>query len=170
MSWYIQSSFEERGLDSSNAKLTEWFIHLGWVLNGDGLPSVCKLPQILDWPELYQKYPDLAEIKVKHVTFYRDPEARALAIGKNPFRSSPYEWTMYLNPNKAFNSTPSKLAKIIMHEITHFIRYVENKPSGTSSTDPHRKQHEGEIEARENARSYYGGPWPDNYDISKGEE
>lgn len=163
MPWYTTANFSERGLNVNEAKLTRTFIIQGWVLSGNFNQML--LPQVLDWPALYEMFPQLKTVRVKAGTF-KGKDYRAVAVlgpPGNPFKH-PIGWSIYLNPLKAFNGTPARLARCVIHEVMHFVRALENKEFGSLPEDPEYHNNPGEIEARKGAKEYNGGPYPNDWD------
>lgn len=177
MSWYsiaIESDFFlSRGLDPSNAHLSEWFMVNGFTLNGDGMPKETSLSRCLEWPKLYDKYDIFNNVIVKLGVLPGLETVRAVIYG---LIGSPY---FLLNPNVFFgkygkNITPSRLLRSFAHEATHIILWEEGKRGldyGGVPGEEGIEGSEGEAQARENARSFSDDSlWPDDWDYSGGDK
>lgn len=168
MNWYASSIndntgkfFLDRKLNSSNAFLTKNFMMKAYVLLGDAVSSFT-LPQVVDWPELYAKYPILKDVEVKIGIHALDPSANMLVshmVSKN-------KYSIIVNREKAFKKSPERIIRSFIHEIVHLIEFVEGKPAeevGTLTTDSNRSTNPGELLAKENAESHKGWNWSEDF-------
>lgn len=176
MNWYKQAIEEEffgkRGLSPANANLTEWFLVNGYTLTGHGMPDRTPLKRCVDWPELYEKYPALDRVTVRITMPGHTSSAKALTWGV--LRGGVPYFEFYLNPETFFGkygetTTPSKMLRSFVHEITHVILFEEGK-RGTdfgSPPGPGHSESQGEQQAGLNAKQFPEGKWPDDWSYTK---
>lgn len=78
-----------------------------------------KMSDLIDWPELYDNYPDAKDIKV---TVMERPEG----VNENTYASySPYNKRIYLYRGAGVNVSS------LVHELQHWIQDFENYPEGS---------------------------------------
>ena len=86
-----------------------------------------KLPEVLDFPDLYQAYPALKEIDVRYTNKLGAGTRGALGRDEN---GHPVE--IALNPRLVTSGTPEEVRSVIHHEIQHVIQSFEGFARGGS--------------------------------------
>lgn len=172
VNWYIIASeegfFLKRGLNPSNANLTEWFLINGYTVTGHLMPTLTPLRKCLDWEDLYRVYPFFENVMVRITSHQSAPDVRALLVGKRV--SGVSNWEIWLNPNQFFgaygkSTTPSRMLRSFAHEVTHIILWEEGKRGLDYGTIDKklRDQSLGEQQADFNADNFPDGKWPDDW-------
>jgi hypothetical protein len=96
------------------------------VMKNMTLTNRVRLEDLLDHPELYQKYPELKELKVEDMSwFWRDWGAQGIYRPKDNAIELKKDWAFDADPIKERTST-------LLHEIQHAIQKKENWPGGTN--------------------------------------
>ena len=96
----------------------------------DGTKDVARFPElseILDYPELYEQYPQLAKMKVFRLVDAEDQGIQA-AFVRDGFQNQP---VLLIGDTVDVSSLQSS----ILHEVQHAIQAIENNPGGAAFTD-----------------------------------
>ena len=96
----------------------------------DGTKDVARFPElseILDYPELYEQYPQLAKMKVFRLVDAEDQGIQAAYI-RDGFQNKP---VLMIGDTVDASSLQSS----ILHEVQHAIQAIENNPGGAAFTD-----------------------------------
>ena len=135
-------------IDTSNAKVNENALMTMYTYMGGMQPI--ELPQVLDFPELYENYPQLKDVKV--------------TLAPTPGEKGSYSFSkklISLNPNEI---TPDQveLTSTVLHEVQHAVQDIEDylKPEGFPEGFLTYEQYRGlpvEVEAR-NVQSRFEDP------------
>jgi hypothetical protein len=149
---YILAGFNERGLNSDNAYLTAMFIKAAYVIKGDDsrLEFGWLLEDCLQWPELYEKHPELKKVRVQKENF---PTAYAVAVGGSPDKGG---WKILFG-ERFFQFSIKRMQRTMAHEVTHLVRYLEKQEMGsppTSEKNFYEYNHPGEVDARQSGNQF----------------
>ena len=132
-------------IDTRDARVNENALMTMFTYMGDIRPI--ELPQVLDFPELYENYPQLKDVKVT-----LDPKPGE----KGSY--APANKIIRLNPNEIeFSQVP--LTSVVLHEVQHAVQDIEGylKPESFSEGFLTHEQYRGlpvEVEARNVQRRF----------------
>lgn len=96
----------------------------------EGTKDVARFPElseILDYPELYEQYPQLAKMKVFRLIDAEDQGIQAAYV-RDGFQNKP---VLLIGDTVDASSLQSS----ILHEVQHAIQAIENNPGGAAFTD-----------------------------------
>ena len=96
----------------------------------EGTKDVARFPElseILDYPELYEQYPQLAKMKVFRLVDAEDQGIQAAYV-RDGFQNKP---VLLIGDTVDVSSLQSS----ILHEVQHAIQGIENNPGGAAFTD-----------------------------------
>lgn len=96
----------------------------------EGTKDVARFPElseILDYPELYEQYPQLAKMKVFRLVDAEDQGIQAAYV-RDGFQNKP---VLLIGDTVDASSLQSS----ILHEVQHAIQAIENNPGGAAFTD-----------------------------------
>ncbi len=114
----VDSGVLEAVLSPTNANIGAFLKKTEW--QPEGMSGYTKLEDVLDYPELYEAYPQLRQVPV---LWQKAPKYRGLTT------ISQTTGDVWVNMNEGL--APERMISTLLHEVQHVIQFIEGYAAGT---------------------------------------